>query len=80
MTATVRPFSNGGEYAGWTNQHCNNCTKGVHRLSPEAWPTCELEAALLLAYGTDGHISLEIANRIGLDENENRLCSEMQPT
>ncbi len=75
MTTTVRPFSNGTQYADWTDSNCNRCTKGVHRLDDEiAWPTCELEAALLTACFESGEIPLFIAERIGMKEDEARYC------
>lgn len=84
MTEAVRPFSNGTQYADWSDSNCARCTKGVHRLNDEtAWPTCELEAALLEACFGDGEIPLATAQRIGMRENEGRYvwpCAEVDWT
>lgn len=42
----VRPFDSGSQFSDWTGCNCDRCEKGAHRLAPEDWPTCEIEAAL----------------------------------
>jgi hypothetical protein len=82
-TPTIRPFGDGTQFADWTECNCNRCTKGVHRLADDAWPTCELEAALTTACFDTGEITLDIAKRIGMRDGEERYvwpCNEVEWT
>lgn len=68
----------------WSESNCNRCTKGVHRLNDDAaWPTCELESALLTACFDSGEIPLAIAQRIGMTTDDGRYvwpCAEVDWT
>lgn len=76
----VRPFSSGSQFADWSGCNCDRCDKGVHSLGPEAWPTCEIEIALYNAYGDDGSVPADIANRMGHTEHKGEYvwpCNEV---
>ncbi|MBK8990137.1 MAG: hypothetical protein IPM39_29420 [Chloroflexi bacterium] len=61
----VRPFSNGSQYGDWLAMNCMECAKGIDNVStPGTWPTCEIEAALTLAYASDGYVEPDIATRM----------------
>lgn len=77
----IRPFYCGGQFGDWTGANCDRCTKGSHKQHPDELPKCELEAALVEAYVTDGQIDKIIAERIGFDPNKyNWNCTEWEPT
>ena len=81
----IIPFSCGTQYMDWSESNCNRCTKGVHHLNDDAaWPTCELEVALLTACFGDGAIDERTAQRIGVtDQTEGHYtwpCGEVDWT
>jgi len=78
----MRPFSNGTQYMDWVGANCDRCTKGAHRLGPDALPDCEIELALGEALCGDGSVTDEIAWRMGYypDGSYCWMCSEWNPT
>jgi len=73
----IRPFSNGSQYADWTERNCVRCGKW----DPDKAGDCEIDLALGLGYLGDGLISAEIADRMGLLENRRSYtwdCPEIQ--
>jgi hypothetical protein len=68
----IRIFSNGSQYADWSESNCSRCVKGaVNCLRDDEWPTCPIEGALLEGYCGNGTVSEEMARRAGYDGN---LC------
>ena len=83
----MRPFWCGGQYGDWKASNCERCTKGIDNVCPDndsAWPTCEIEAALVEAYCSSGEISDEIAQRMGRNDAANLSygwpCGEVEWT
>lgn len=79
----VRPFFSGSQYGDWTSGNCDRCTKGAHRLGPDALPTCEIELALGEAYFGDGKVDADIAQRMGVTTSGVTYgwpCSEVEWT
>jgi len=77
----MRPFHSGGQFGDWTDSNCYRCTKGAHRLGPDALPDCPLELALGEAYIDDGNITDAIAARLGCDTGRYCWqCAEWEPT
>lgn len=76
----VRPFSNGSEYEVWEDACCGRCSKGI--FNPEELPyKCDIQLELASAFWKDGTVSIPIAERMGLKEEEhwcpfNRPCTE----
>lgn len=67
-------FSNGTQFADWTDRNCDRCKKGASViLEPHEWPTCEIEYAIGVAYIGSGKIDEEIAKRAGVSE-ETKGC------
>lgn len=63
---SIRPFSNGTQYADWLARNCDQCRKGIDNIGqPGDWPICDIESALTYAYGGDGAVTPEIARRMG---------------
>ena len=61
----MRPFSNGSEYVWWRGENCHHCAK----FNPEKHDgQCEIDGALGAAYIGSGHVSEEIARRLGAGE------------
>lgn len=65
----IQPFYCGSQYADWTSNNCDRCTKGANLLRSDALPTCEIELALLDAYIGDGEVSADIAQRMGYTDD-----------
>jgi hypothetical protein len=59
MTTRIQPFSNGSDFADWTESNCEQCIVGDG--------DCALGQALGLAYLTDGKIARHAAVLIGCD-------------
>ena len=78
--ARVRPFSQGTQYLDWQDHNCCQCryyhTANGHVISP----LCDLETALAIACITDGTISREIAERLGVPKRtwSNWTCREFE--
>jgi hypothetical protein len=62
---TVRPFGSGSQYADWTMNNCDTCTKAAPRDASLDEMPCQIEKALAWACVTDGMIPLPIANAMG---------------
>jgi len=69
----MRPFSTGSQYEAWSEANCGECARSNH---PEELPEppCPLELALLDACFGDGHVSDEVAARMGTAANRGRYC------
>ncbi len=81
MTKEITPFSNGTEFMWWTDRNCDHCQRYENESTKIEDAGCPLIFSIELASVTDGKITLDIAQRIGLDSN-NRLstfCKEFEP-
>lgn len=79
-TIRLRPFGSGSQYSDWTGCNCDRCEKGARLLGPDAWPTCEIEAALIESYVGDGKVDEAIAERMGHTDNADSYvwpCNEV---
>lgn len=70
----TKPFDNGSQFGDWRIHNCKRCKK--------QWNDgyyCRIEQALDLAYIENGHISQDIADRMGLP-NDNYVwdCPEKE--
>jgi len=78
-------FSNGTQFMDWQGSNCCRCKKSVEVWgSPDDWPTCPIEEAILLASIDDGTLSPEMAARAGYSD-ETKLsyvwpCTEVEWT
>lgn len=84
MTENVRPFSNGTQFMGWQASNCERCVKSVQVWDDtgHAWPTCEIEGALLEAMMFTGEVSEAIGERMGYTDplRCNWPCNEVEWT
>lgn len=74
---TVRPFSNGTQLGAWRARNCHGCGLwNTERFDG----TCDLDEAIGLAYGGDGTVTEEVAQRMGFTEGPYTWdCPERQP-
>lgn len=83
MADKVYLFANGSQYIDWSASNCERCAKSVNEWddSGEAWPTCELEAAIFESQFGDGSFDPDIARRIQPPEHTDRYnwpCGEVE--
>lgn len=60
---TVRPFSNGIQFAEWQFRNCDQCSKRYDEDTRNHF--CDIERALSEAYVGDGTVSESIGTRMG---------------
>lgn len=80
MEEKITPFNNGAEFWLWTDKNCDCCAKYENQSSNIEGSDCPLLSSIKLAIVRDGKITLDIAKRIGLDQNGNLLnkCREFE--
>lgn len=74
---TIRPFSNGSQFADWAASNCERCNKYCIHASKGA---CEIDFAVGMAYLADGSVTVDIAKRMGYLDNTgeyNWQCNEV---
>ncbi len=71
-----RPFSNASEFGDWVFSNCERCKKKY----TDGW-RCNIQYALDKAYMSDGKVTNNIAQRMGLLDNMDKYiwqCPEIE--
>jgi len=63
------PFSNGTEYMSWQSHNCDQCIKYESESKTPDTAGCKLAFYIDLACVSDGTIPIDIANQIGITNN-----------
>lgn len=85
MIEKIYLFSKGTQFMDWQGSNCCRCKKSVEVWgTPNDWPTCQIEEAILFASIDDGSVTEEMAARAGYNEDTKLAyvwpCSEVEWT